>query len=131
MLVVLIISGVVLLSVLVIGIIMIINSNKETLEEQRTSYLEELGDLFYSRYFDHISSGSTQAEANAELAKFTETGMQVNLDSLSNIDTTRTEKINELFENCNRGRTGVRIFPKEPFGAKDFTLNVNLDCEEE
>ena len=123
LIVLLIVSGTILLATIIIGLIMYFTN--ESLEEQRINYMQDLGEMFYDKYFNDLLS---KDEAD-NVKDFAESGLEVSLESLSLIDASKRDEIDELFTSCNKGTTYAIIFPKEPFGAKDFTIDVKLDCE--
>lgn len=124
------ISIIVFISVIFLGIILFKGSSKE---EMLKKHLEEMGVEFYEElYYKQV--GKTDEERAEFLKKFTDLGIKVNLDSLSRYNTEKNQsKISEFKnpktnEECDKENSKVIIYPQEPFGQKDYRVEINLEC---
>ena len=131
-----IICGIVAAIVVIVVVILfatgtIGNKNKKV-EKQLTTRLEELGRNFYEEYY--YKQVGKDDEARKEFVKgYSQNGIKINLANLARSNTTEQEKILNEFKNadgeaCNSSNTKVAIYPKEPYGAKDYDIKVTLDC---
>ena len=74
-------------------------------------------------------------DAKAEfLAKFKDIGIKVNLDNLIRHNTEESDELKKEFVNsktneaCDTNNTKVVIYPKDPYGEKDYKIEVILEC---
>ena len=121
---------IVVLVAIVLAIFLLKGKNQE---EVLKDYLHDMGIEFYENlYYKQV--GKTDEERKEFLNKFTEIGIKINLDSLSryNVESNQ-EKIN-AFKNpktndaCNKENSKVIIYPQEPYGQKDYRVEIQLDC---
>ena len=121
-----ILGGIFILLVVVIIVLSIIfnnNSDKkntETLEES----LNKIGSEFYeTKYY-------TTFQDVKQLANFKDTGVNIsitNLNVIMPISADLKDRLNE--DKCNLDNTKIVIYPKDPYGKKDYSLKVELACE--
>lgn len=105
-------------------------SGEAKLEEQ----LEELGKGFYEDFY--YKQVANDDEARTEfLKKYKDLGIKVSLDTLSRYKKEEeSSKVLEPFvnsktkEECDKTSTMVIIYPKEPYGQTDYTIDTNLVC---
>lgn len=97
--------------------------------------LTEMGADFYENfYFDNVSANMDESDAKDFFNRFTESGIKINLDNLSRYDNGKNATIVESFINqetktaCDINNTRAVIYPKDPFGKKDYTVKAELDC---
>lgn len=120
--------------VIIVAIVLIMNlgGSKGNKLEKR---LKELGNVYYEKYHG-LFDDKTRAEF---LAKYTTIGIKVDLENLARTvaDTnglpSKDEILKEFVKNgkaCNQTTTKVIFYPQKPFGAKDFKMEINLDCGE-
>lgn len=131
-----IIGGVVAAIVVIVVIVLfatgtIGNKNKKV-EKQLTSRLEELGKDFYENFYYKQAGNDEEAKKNF-LSNYSKLGIKINLDNLVRYKTGESQKILDEFKNangdaCNSSNTKVAIYPKEPYGQKNYTIEVTLDC---
>lgn len=123
----LIIIGVV---VILVGIILFVLINTDG-EKKLKDKLETLAtDYYENNYYDKISSD--EATRKQILEKFASTGFTINLNSLSRYEQF-TEQVKEFVnsetdEECDKEKTTITIYPKDPYGKEDYEVKVNLVC---
>lgn len=103
-------------------------NQKSKKEKKIEKELEKLGKSFYEDYYYDAVVSQNEREF---LSKFSNIGIKVNLDNLSRYnDDGVKEKIKELNNEieCNNKDTKVIIYPKEPYGKKDYLIDVELSC---
>lgn len=130
-----IIIFIILILVVVITIILLNRPAKKemTQEEQLTQYLEELGKEFYENFY-YQQIGQDDEARKKFLAKLTENGIKVNLDSLSRYNEDENKEKLDAFVNketgksCHKENTKITIYPKEPYEKTDYTFEISLDC---
>lgn len=129
-----IVAGIVLVVVVALVItINVTNSNKQTQEQKLEAKLEDLGkDFFENFYYPQV--GSDDSSRATFLEKFSEIGIKVNLDNLSRyngegVEDKIAEFVNdETGKECDKENTKVTIYPKDPYGKGDYTIEVTLVC---
>lgn len=118
------------LIVLIVGIVLIVlfavpKTGKSKLEAE----LKEMGKGFYENFYYDLVVGSNGID---NISKFESIGIKVDLDNLSRQNQENKKKIEEDFKNndkeCNKENTKVTIYPKNPYGKTDYTMEVQLDC---
>ncbi len=121
------------LLVVVFAVILFLAKNfRMSLEDRLNKNLIELGEEFYSDYYyGDISINKTSDEVSKFLSKFETTGISVNLDTLSKYDNERRKSKVSKFEkgNCDTLNTKVIIYPKSPYGKRDYSITAELHCE--
>ncbi len=129
-----IIAGVLLVVILAVTItINVTNSKKETQEDKLNTTLKELGKDFYENFY-YPQVGSDDSSRATFLEKFSTIGIKVNLDNLSryngkDVESKIAEFKNEKSgEDCDKENTKVTIYPKDPYGKEDYTIEVTLVC---
>ena len=127
-----VICGIVLILIilLVLGIIV---SNKNKTKNTLNSYnntMNELAKIFYEEHYYDLIVNSNGKEY---LSKFSETGIDVDLNTLGNISS-KTRKLAEKLvnidtkESCDKAKTKVNIKSKEPYERGDYSVDVTLEC---
>lgn len=89
---------------------------------------------YYDKKMQQFKVGEGGADAAAVLSEYTEVGIpEVLLRQLLLFDNSRWKDARELFETmgCDTNKTGVRFFPTEPYGVKDYTMTINYACEKQ
>lgn len=121
--------------IIVITIIFILTKTVGTsLEDQLNKSLEKMGEEFYTDfYYTEISKNKSSAEVSEFLEKFSDVGIKVNLDNLSRYKDGKNKDEIAKFKNkegkkCSTTNTKAVIYPKKPYGKKDYTVKVELDC---
>lgn len=104
-----------------------------SLESSLTKSLKTMGEDFYTEYYyPEISKDKSSAEVTAILEKFKDIGIKIDLDNLSRYnDGANEEEIAKFKYNgkaCNNKTTRAIIYPKSPYGKKDYKVEVELDC---
>lgn len=125
---VLIIGGVVVLVIVVLLVVFSFgatkgtsskNQNKESLD----TVLTDLGKKFYEEHYYNSLDDKTK------LANFQESGLNISLTNLDVIMPITDEVKTKLnAKKCDMDKTKVLIYPKNPYGAKDYTIKVELTC---
>ena len=70
----------------------------------------------------------------AFLEKYKDIGIKVSLDNILRSKKTETTDENNTFinketnEECNKNTSMVVIYPKEPYGKTDYSIDAILDC---
>ncbi len=121
--------------VLIIVLLLCFGGKLNVTEEQKLEEkLQELGKGFYEDfYYKQVASDE---EARTEfLKKYKDLGIKVNLDTLSRYKKEAdSAKVLEPFvnsktkEECDKINTMVIVYPKEPYGQKDYRVDVKLVC---
>ena len=129
-----IISGVIII-VVVLSIFLIFTLKKKTISnsEQLTKSLKEMGVQFYEDFY-YNQIGKNETEKKVFLEKYKDIGIKVSLDNMLRSKKTETTDENNPFinketnEECNKNTSMVVIYPKEPYGKTDYSIDVILDC---
>lgn len=101
-------------------------------EEQLKENMKKMGTAFYEKFhYPQVLSILEDKSSYMEIAK--ETGITIYLTELSKYSGTDKKLVNSMKnsktgDKCNPETTAVTIYPKEPYGKKDYTLEVTLDC---
>lgn len=97
--------------------------------------LETVGRDFYENmYYDHIVANKSDEEVKDFFSRFMEIGIKVDLDNLARFDAEKYPNLADGFVNkktkepCHTVNTKVIIYPFEPFGKGDYTIESELDC---
>ena len=119
-----------IIAVIIIAIILIcfvFKKDKGMTTETLESRLEKVGIDFYE---NHYYSGINEEEREEKLSYFKDNGIKVditNVELLVTIDQEVKEQLDK--DNCDPDETKITIYPKEPYGQKDYTVKVDLVCE--
>ena len=123
-----VIVGVIVIGV-VVAVVLIVFMNNKT---QLTNELEKAGRDFYENYY-YDQAGSDDKTRSEFLVKLESAGIKVNLENLAR-STENNKGILDKFVNkatgkkCNTDNTKVIIYPKDPYGKKDYIIETEIDC---
>lgn len=113
------IIAIVFIAFVVVGILLFSFNNESG---DNTIVLKTAGESFYENfYYKQIKSDQASYLKNFEYI-----GIKISLENLERVETSLTS-INSL-SSCNKQKTKVIIYPKAPFGRKDYIIEVELDC---
>lgn len=130
---ILLVVGIILVIILLVVVLFLVFNNKENESEKLSASLKELGIEFYEEFY-YKQIGQNDKERQEFLEKYKDIGIKVNLDSLSRYKKEDSEKILEEFVNgkteeaCDKTNSMVVIYPKEPYGNEDYTIDAILVC---
>lgn len=92
-----------------------------------------MGVQFYEDFY-YNQIGKNETERKVFLEKYKDIGIKVSLDNMLRSKKTETTDENNPFinketnEECNKNTSMVVIYPKEPYGKTDYSIDVILDC---
>ena len=122
---VLAIIGIVFL-VLVIGIILFLSLSKGMRQELR---VKNIAGSFYKYYYEDNTDKKDKDKIKVFLSNYASSGLRVKLGDMETfIDTHKVENYN-ILKNCDKDKTSVIIYPKAPYGKKDYTVKVKMSCK--
>jgi len=134
---VVIIASVALLLVIAGTITLFAVSNaKKTKTDQKadlTEILKSLGTDFYEDFY-YLNIGSSDEERATKLERYNSIGIKVDLDNLSRYNSEKVKdkiakfKNEETGEDCDKTNTKVIIYPKSPYGKKDYEIETKIVC---
>ena len=118
--------------VLIAGIIGITYSLSNNDEKKLTSELEMIGRHFYEDFY-YTQIGSDESERTSFLSKYSAIGIKVDLENLARTLDNKDEELAKFVnsktkEQCNTTNSKVTIYPKDPYGQKDYEIQVVIDC---
>ena len=120
--------------VVVLIICLIIILPKGPSEKDLTKNMEKLGSFFYEQFYYPHQEETQQKNGvsmNDFLAPYSTTGFKVDLENIAKVSGVDKKLVNSMKnckKECNKKNTFVTIYPKEPYGVKDYEIKVNLDC---
>ena len=119
-----------------LSIVFINNLNKN--EKDYVSELTNIGNEAYSEYYYKIMAiDKNETDLKAYLKKYETTGLKFDLEALKGYAINQEKAdyynlINEFLsknKKCNENGTKVIVYPKEPYGATDFTSEIKFNCD--
>lgn len=123
--------GTIIIIALIILLVLFLSGDSK--EASLKKYMEEMGTAFYEElYYEQI--GKNDEERAKFLKNFADIGIKINLDGLSRYKTEENKEKLDSFKNpktneeCNKQDSKVVIYPEEPYGKKDYRLEVILEC---
>lgn len=128
-----VVSAVLALILIVVIVILLLNGNKQSQSQKLSNSLKDLGISFYEEFY-YNQIGKNDKERKEFLAKYKDIGIKVSLDSLSRYKKGETEEILTEFVNdetkkeCDKTNSMVIIYPKDPYGKKDYSIDAMLVC---
>ena len=124
----------IIILVIFASIILFFTLNKSEDESLKlSSSLKDLGIDFYENFY-YKQIGKTDNERKEFLEKYKDIGIKVSLDNLSRYKKDDMDDILKQFvndktkEECDRNSSMVIIYPKDPYGQKDYTVDAILVC---
>ena len=119
---------IIVIIILVCAIIGIIAVNMNT-KQRATRKLNKLGEKFYNYYYDDNYNKEKPEEVKVFLSQYADTGVTITLKHLREyMDTKKVENYG-VFESCDQTKTKVIVHPYAPYGKKDRTIEISLDCK--
>ena len=116
------------IAVLVLIIIVIFAVNMSS-EKRATRKLTKYGEKFYSYYYEDNSDEKDKTKVTKFISQYSDTGIKVSLKNLREYMDTKKIEDYSLFNSCDQDNTKVVIHPFSPYGKKDRTVEVILDCK--
>lgn len=124
--------GIVICSTLLIILALCMGFLK-TPEEKAEAELEKIADAYYTEYLYPRLLGNLDNDPKAVLQVYYEIGVPTvylrQLLHYNNDEYAGSEKYFERLE-CNTNTTGVKFFPVEPYGPRDYTVTYIWECED-
>lgn len=121
---------------LILIIVLLGGKKKDSKGNKLEKRFEELGTVYYEKYYNLIG----EEQRTAHLSKFTTLGIKVDLENLARTvsdtnglpskDEILKEFVNKKGESCNMS-SKIIFYPQEPYGEKDYKIELKLDCGEE
>ncbi|MCI8466725.1 MAG: hypothetical protein HFI08_00810 [Bacilli bacterium] len=123
--------GIIIIIAIILLIVLLLQNNNE--EATLKKYMKEMGVSFYEDlYYEQI--GKNDEERAKFLKNYTDLGIKINLDGLSRYKTEENKEKLDAFvnsktkEECHKQNSKVIIYPQEPFGKKDYRMEIILEC---
>lgn len=131
---VLIIAGVLLAVIILVTVfVLIFGGSKKNQSQVLSESLKDLGADFYETFY-YKQVGTTDEERKEFLEKYKDLGLKISLDSLARHNKEKTDEIiaefvnNETGEECDRTNSMVVIYPRDPYGKSDYSIDAILVC---
>ena len=122
---ILIICLIVVLLLIVGGIVLVPKFLKSTNKE---SVVTKLTEEFYGYYYDENGKST---DIKQFLANYKDSGLKISLGDIEVYLNGKNGKEGDYkaLDKCDVDKTYATIYPKEPYGKKDFTVKVELSCK--
>lgn len=123
----------IIIGLFIVGtIIFAVLFEKPSSEDELKNYLIKMGTDFYvDFYYEEQSKGKSEEEIKQYLSRFENTGIKISLKTLEDYSDDN-EKLIEKFKNkkkeCDKKNTKVIIYPKDPYGKEDYSVEPLLEC---
>ena len=116
---------------LIIVVIVVVSINPFKKKEEKivsdTTLEESIASVAINYYEDFYSKLDNPGDA---LKDFSEVGLTKHLTELNEFKEFDTEIANTLKEKeCDYNTSKIIIYPEDPYGEKDYTFEVILDCK--
>ncbi len=124
--------GVIVLGISIFLVVHFCFKSEPTEEEKLTKYLEDMGADYYEGLYDRLG-GDLDTKTDF-LKKYASIGIKIDLENLAVYDNKKNEeKIKEFVNSetntkCDQNKTAVSIYPKSPYGVKDYEVKATLSC---
>ena len=111
----------------VVGIILYFNSDAYK-ENKIKKDLKVMTEKFYGYYYDDNNKDNNGSKY---VKQFSETGLSITLGDLEIYLEGRegTKPSYATLEKCDRAKTNVIMYPKNPYGKTDVELEYKLECK--
>ena len=92
--------------------------------------LKTLGKDFYENFYYDLVVRDNGIQT---ITKYKTVGIKISLDNISRYKEENAEKVSKFVnpktkKECNKADTRAVIYPKEPYGKTDYTIEVELSC---
>lgn len=128
-----IIGGIILLIIIITSVLIMIGNKQQNGSQKLLNELKQLGESFYEDFY-YNQVGKTDEEKRAFLEKYTDIGIKVSLDNLARSKKDQSGDILKKFVNsktnvkCDKTNSMVTIYPRDPYGKRDYRIDANLVC---
>ncbi len=139
------------LVVVIVALVLIPSFSLNRAEKDMKNKLNDLGVTFYEDFYFKSAGNGDEEKRKEFLGRFSDIGIKVSLENLlryyvttdkykeldiANVDASVTDRVEALkkawFEdknyNCDGDNTKVIIYPKDPFGEKDYKTELVTVC---
>lgn len=129
-----IVSGGIIICAVIVLMCLIVNTYYDP-AKVATRKLEELAKDYYENYYyDKLLEEIGEEGLVEQFESLNGKGMaNVPLRHLLLFDNARNEEYGKFFDNtryhCDRSETNVKIFPEEPYGRQDYSVEYTTVCE--
>lgn len=111
--------------ILIIIILIVIISLTFLFKDTKEKDFENLGIDFYENFY-YPNLGSSSKEKI--LSDLTDTGLKITLQDIIDSEEYLTITIDSSLEKCQKEESIIYIYPKDPYGNKDYTIKTELVC---
>ena len=120
-----------IIAIIVLVILVIVNpftSSDKKHQKQLESRLKEIAKDFYeNHYYNTIGKDDEQRKAFVkEVANY---GIIMDLGNIARTNTEQEDSILKEFDGCDVDKSLVKIYPKEPYGVTNYTVEIELQCD--
>ena len=128
-LIVCIISGVIVVAAIVLVLIFFVFKDNKS---QLSNEIESAGKNFYENFY-YNQVGKDDKEKQEFLSKYATIGIKIDLENLARTSDNKDALLDKFInkktgQKCNTTNTKVTIYPKDPYGQKDYTIESVIDC---
>ncbi len=124
--------GIVICSSLLIALALCTGMRKSP-QEKAEIELEKLANVYYVEYLYPRLLGNLENNPETMLKVYYEVGVPTTyLRQLLHYNDDEYADLAKVFDKlgCNTNATGVKFFPQEPYGQRDYTVEYIWQCEE-
>ena len=124
-----VICGIVAIIVLVILVIVnpFTSSDKKHQKQLETRLKEIAKDFYENHYYNTIGKDDEQRKSFVkEVANY---GIIMDLANIARTNTEQEDSILKEFDGCDPDKSLVKIYPKDPYGVSNYTVEVELVCD--
>lgn len=117
-----------------VGVTLFLTNNKMTQAKIESQVVKFGGDFYENFYYKNITADNSDEKNKAFLERFKDTGLKVNLDNLGRYHEGKNADVIRTFINpdtklaCDINNTRAVIYPKAPYGIKDYDVKAEVDC---
>ena len=117
--------------VLSLGYLVYSYLNSGTEEEKIERKLKKMTKSFYEDYYYDllVESKGSKEDAITYLKAYKDNGLKISYDSLKTYYDQKAGMNYTELASCDENETKVVVYPKEPYGNKDYTLDYILSCD--
>ena len=123
------VGGIVVIALIVLVLVLFVFKSNEA---KLTKELEDVGRNFYEEFY-YKQVGNSDSDKSEFLSKFSTIGIKIDLENLARTSDNQEELLKKFVnkktgEECNKNNTKITIYPKDPYGQKDYTIETTIDC---
>lgn len=125
-----ILIGLLSLVIIIVLIAVIVSTSSSKSNTSKENKLEDKLTAIGVDFYENVYYSGMNDENKKKLPTYAEDGIKISIEMVE-VSTTVDDETKKMLEDkkCDTENTKIAIYPKDPYGQKDYTIKIELACE--